>query len=253
MKKLTIFYPNEPMISLYVASACQLSCQECIMLSLMKNQPKYQMGLDEVENLLSINEESNYEYHYRLTGGEPFLWKHFEDGIKLIRKSKSCLTLSVITNAINIKKVTDEMVDLIDCIRISKYKYNHENTDALSKKYPNKVLVVDRETFCKNPTEPVPNSTPVECGNPEIMFYNNKIFACPHSESIAIKFGMTDLELSKELKVGYRTGLFDLRHGHEKLCELCIGNAKVRNAMAKVPNRNANDKEETPKKKKKFL
>lgn len=241
---LTIFYPNEPMISLYVASACQLACQECIMLSQMHQNPKYQMSMEEVENLLEINEISNYKFHYRLTGGEPFLWKNLLPAMRLIKNSKTCLSLSIITNAINISKVNDELIELSDCIRISKYRYNHENCEYLEKKYPDTVLVVDRETFCKNPKLPVMNSIPVDCGNPEIMFYNNRIYACPHAESIAIKFRVDDIKLYNELKPNYKEGLEEIRKTQEKqLCTRCIGNSHVRNAMEKVPNYNSHDPE----------
>jgi hypothetical protein len=237
-KKLTIFYPNEPMLSLYVASACQLTCQECIMMSLMKKEPKYQMSLEEVENLLKINELSSYNYHYRLTGGEPLLWTHILPALHKIRASNTCLSISIITNAMNISKIDDELISLVDCIRISKYQSNHKNIEIIKEKYPETILVVDREKFYKNPTEPVKGSTPVECGNPELMYYNNKIYACPHAESIAIKFNLNDIELSRPLEKDYKKDMPQIREGQEKICELCIGNNKVKKAMSKIKNLN---------------
>ena len=69
----TICYHNQPMMLLYVMPACQLACRECIMAPMMKSDAAYQMSIDEVETLVSCAEESNYQFHYRLTGGEPLL------------------------------------------------------------------------------------------------------------------------------------------------------------------------------------
>lgn len=233
---LTIYYPNEPMMSLYVASACQLSCQECIMTHLMNKEPAYQMSLEEIDQLIYYSEQSNYKFHYRLTGGEPFLWKHLLEGIKRLKASPSCLSISIISNAVHIDLATDELMEMVDCLRVSKYLYNEKHADILEKKYPKRVLVVDRQEFTKNPSEKVPNSSPVHCGNPELMFYDNRVYACPHSKSIAIKFGV-EVPMYNELGLNFKDGLDAIRHGQEEeLCSRCIGNKAVRNAMDKVLN-----------------
>jgi molybdenum cofactor biosynthesis enzyme MoaA len=186
---LTIYYP-EPMMSLYVASACQLSCKECIMSHLMEKDAAYQMSLKEIDDLLYYSEQSNYQFHYRLTGGEPILWKHLKEGVKKLRTSPSCLSISIISNAIHTESATDELMEMVDCLRISKYLYNEEKADYLEQKYPKRVQVVDRQEFTKNPAQNVPGSIPVSCGNPELMFYDNKVYACPHSKSRGWGFGV---------------------------------------------------------------
>lgn len=224
------------MMSLYVASACQLSCQECIMSHLMKKDAAYQMSLEELDRLIYYSEQSNYKFHYRLTGGEPFLWKHLLEGTKRLRASPSCLSISIISNAIHVELATDELMEMVDCLRISRYLYNEKNANYLEHKYPERVLVVDRQEFLKNPTEKVPNSIPVHCGNPELMFYDNRVYACPHSKSIALNFGV-DLKLYNELGMHFKNGLEAIRHSQEEeLCTRCIGNKAVSKAMEKVLN-----------------
>ena len=233
---LTIFYPGEPMMSLYVASACQLSCQECIMMHLMKKDAAYQMSLEEIDQLLYYSEKSNYQFHYRLTGGEPFLWKHLLEGVRRLKASPSCLSISIISNAIHTEPVTEELMEMVDCLRISKYLYNEKKAEYLEQKFPSRVLVVDRQEFVKNPTDKVPNSIPVHCSNPELMFYNNKVYACPHSKSIALHFDV-DMKLYNELGMHFKNGLGDIRHAQEKeLCTRCIGNKAVRKSMDQILN-----------------
>ena len=233
---LTIFYPGEPMMSLYVISACQLSCQECIMMHLMKTDSAYEMSLEEIDKLLYYSEQSNYKFHYRLTGGEPFLWKNLHEGLRRLRASPSCLSISIISNALHPEAVTDEMMEMVDCLRISKYLYNEKKADYLEQKYPTRVQVVDRQEFTKNPKDKVPNSIPVHCSNPELMFYDNRVYACPHSKSIALHFNV-DLKLYNELGLNFKEGLEGIRHSQEEeLCTRCIGNKAVRKAMDQVLN-----------------
>jgi hypothetical protein len=95
---------------------------------------------------------------------------------------------------------------------------------------------VPREEFYPNPTKPVENSTPVECGNLEALYFDSKVYACPHSYSLAIRHGMTDLELGVDIGMFYNKRNMEIRHGHEDICKLCLGNKKVRDQIGKTKN-----------------
>lgn len=229
-----IFSP--PMMSFFVISACNLQCKECIMLSQMKLHSAYQMSLEEMEKFIYYTEKSGYFFNYRYTGGEPLYWKNLEEGTRMLRKSKSCKSILLMTNAMKHDNITDNIINMIDYVRISKYEYNHDAIKILKDKYPEKVMVVDREDFYPNPKEPLENSLPVDCGNPEHLYFNNKIFACPHSYSLAIKNGLTHLELGVDIGMDYCKRNREIRDGHEKICTLCLGNKKVRNQIEKEHN-----------------
>ncbi|NBO18293.1 MAG: 4Fe-4S cluster-binding domain-containing protein [Proteobacteria bacterium] len=234
--KLRIHY-DEPMMSLYVLSACQLSCHECIMSHLMAKDAYYQMSIQEIKDMLHYTEASGYKFHYRLTGGEPLMWKNLKEGLKLLHASPSCLSLSIISNAVDVTPIDDELMAMITVMRVSKYLYNQDKVEYLLEKYPDKVFTTDKEVFSKNPKEPVANYLPVQCMNAEVMFYNNRVYACPHSESIAIGANVTDVKLYHELGMNYLDGLRDLRHGQEeKICSRCISNKTVRNEVERVLN-----------------
>ncbi len=235
-RPVSIYYRDEPMMALYVTSSCQLSCQECIMSHLMEKASQYQMDIEEVKLLIHYSELSKYKFHYRLTGGEPLLWKHLLEGVRLLRLSDSCMSISIISNAINIDAVTNELVEMVDCIRVSRYLYNTKNIALLRKKYPHKILVAGKEKFIKNPLEKVAKALPVECNNPELMFYNNKVYACPHSKSISIQAGVSMIQ-SNDIGENFKEGLDRIRHNmEEELCSRCISNTPVRKAMEKILN-----------------
>jgi hypothetical protein len=225
------------MMSLYVMSACQLSCQQCIMAPLMEKDARYEMSIQEVKDFLDSAERSNYQFHYRLTGGEPLLWPHLLEALRLLRQSKSCLSLSIISNGIHAERVSDELIDLIDCLRLSRYLYNAQKVDYLLSKYPDTVALAEKETFYQNPEAPVPGYSPVDCANPELMFYNNRVYACPHAEPIAIGAGVSHIRLYNELAPNFKDGLAEIRHNQEEdLCSRCIGNRRVRARMEQVIN-----------------
>lgn len=227
---------TRPMMSMFVISACNLQCHECIMMNQMKAHPAYQMSLEELERFLYYTEKSNYAFHYRYTGGEPLYWKHLEEGTRMIRNSKSCKSILIMTNGMAHEKLTAPIWRMIDYVRISQYGYNHEAMNYLKAKRPSKVRIVDREEFYPMPTEPVEDATPVECGNPEHIFFKGRVYACPHSYSLAIKNNLTDIETGVDLKENYCDGLADIRHSQEKICKLCISNKKVAKHMEKVQN-----------------
>jgi organic radical activating enzyme len=203
---------------------------------LMKKDAAYQMSLTEIDELLYYSEQSGYTFHYRLTGGEPLLWQHLLEGIKKLKASPSCLSISIISNAIHIEPVTDALMEMVDCLRISKYLYNEEKADYLERRYPKLVQVVDRQEFTKNPAEKISNSIPVHCSNPELMFYDRKVYACPHSKSLALRFGV-ELKLYNDMGMHYKEGIEAIRHNQEEeLCTRCIGNKTVKKAMEQVLN-----------------
>ncbi len=228
-------------MSLYVTSVCNLACSECIMQHAMHKDPKYQMGLDEIRALVEFGEKSNYRFDFVLTGGEPLIWKDLAEGLTILRQSRITNKIVMFSNAMFPDRVTADVIRLLDAIRISHYFYNTEHMQRLQAMWPEKVSVVERTGFWKNPTEPVPEhiSLPVECMNPEVMFYNYDVYACPHNLSIATAAGST-VPLSVPVRqVNFLDGLRNIKHskGHaSEICTLCISNGKVRKHAEKTLN-----------------
>lgn len=219
-------------LSLYVTSACQLHCNECIMAHLMDFDKGYHMSLDEISKFLSATESSGYKILYTLTGGEPLIWKHLKPGVKMLKESSSSLGVQIFTNAVHIDKLDDEVASCLTDLRISRYddKRNHINTNILFQRYPNLARFVPRSKFYINPKDPVKNTLPVDCMNHEFMLYNDRIYACPHSMSIAIGCNSNMLEkLSVPIKENWIEEMKNIRKMQAKeICTRCISNRKVR-------------------------
>lgn len=228
-------------MSLYVTSVCNLACSECIMHHAMANDPKYQMSLDEIDMLIDFGEVSGYKFDFVLTGGEPLIWKHLEVGLQTLRKSSICNNITMFSNAMFPDRVTRAVIDSLDAIRISHYFYNTEHMKRLQSMWPKKVSVVERTGFWKNPSEPVAEeiALPVECMNPEVMYYDYKVYACPHNLSIAKGCG-SNAPLSVPVQqMNFLDGLAAIKHSdrHAKeICTRCISNNRVRTHAEKTLN-----------------
>ena len=223
-------------MSLYVTSACGLRCEQCIMMGLMDSQRAYQMSLHELEYFIRVSEASDYRFDLVLTGGEPTLWKSFAQGVKLLKCSAICNSLTLFTNAMSIDPLTEETVACLDGIRISDYNNSHANVAELQRRFGAKVQVVNREEFWQNPTSAVPNSLPAQCLNPEILLANYQVYACPHSAAIAASNGSM-ARLSNPLAKDFLKGLLRIKLQQQReVCSHCISNKRVRTQQQKVAN-----------------
>lgn len=223
-------------LSLYVTSICSLDCEECIMQYLMKRDPKYHMSLEEIDRLVSSSERSRYKFDFILTGGEPLLWKNLKEGLRRLRASSICKSIQIFTNAMNISRLDAETVGYVDVVRVSEYSTNKENIQKLLAAFPDKVKVVNREEFWPNLREPMKGALPAVCLNPEMLLYDNKVYACPHSQSLAI-LAKRELRLSNPLAPGFVKGLFWIKLRQQRaVCTRCISNNRVRERVARIPN-----------------
>jgi hypothetical protein len=203
---------------------------------MMKSDRKYQMSLEEIEHLIEASEQSNYKFDFVLTGGEPMLWNNLNAGLNLLRKSKITNNITMFSNAMFYEKLSKETIDLLTSIRISHYFYNDKHIKEFKQKYPDKVAVVDRVKFWANPDQPISNSLPCECLNPEILYYNYHVYACPHSLSIAQHNGST-VPLANKISKNFMHGLKEIKANQAKeICTMCISNKKVRDVVEKVTN-----------------
>lgn len=203
----------------------------------MHADPRYQMSLKEVELYLQVAEASGYKFDVTLSGGEPLLWKEINEAAVLIRASKSTARFSMFTNGILHEKLADVAAACFSRIRLSDYGHNSEEVRACKRRWKN-AQVAQRYGFWRNPREPVPTEKahPVKCMNPEVMLYNNRVYACPHCLSISKVLAEPPgaEQLSVPLEPGFMAQMSSLKKTyHADLCTRCISNRRVRDLIKK--------------------
>jgi len=133
---------------LQVCSKCQNNCNKCVTTIIRKNFPDYQLSIEQLENFIESNEKSGYFFRdLWLNGfGEPLLWDHLHDGLKLLSRSKSIGNIFIRSNG---HIIDEDIFNYISRLSISRYKPLKNELTRLIKKFPNKTKIIGKEEFCE--------------------------------------------------------------------------------------------------------
>ena len=231
-------------MSLYTTSVCNLTCSECIMQFQMGANKKYHMSLEELSDFLKYSIISGYNFQVLLSGGEPLLWKNLEAGLKMLRNSPAIDKITMFSNSMYPDKVTKDIIDNLDIIRVSYYEHNESHMQELKNKWPDKVEIVDKQEFWANPKVAVPKeiAMPVECLNAPFHLYDRNVYACSHCNSLSIHSG-AKVKMCNPLGINFLNNIMELKKGlSEEVCTWCISNKKVRDYVEKVDNTDKSNK-----------
>ena len=227
---------RRPLLSFCLTTKCNLFCKECIQMPLLKAHPGYEMSLEELRDFIVASEKSHYAFDFQISGGEPLLWPHLKEGLKMLRASKICHSITMFTNAMDISRFDTETATLIDDIRISKYSGNHGNIKILKEKYPERVNVVEREDFWPNLETLLPGVLPPRCCARQLWFFKRRIYFCAHCASIALRHHH-DIEMSLPVRERFLDGLYALKIKQQQyVCGYCFHNWALREKIKKVKN-----------------
>ncbi|MEO5353942.1 MAG: radical SAM protein [Magnetococcus sp. XQGC-1] len=228
-------------VFLEVSSACHFDCANCAHGEMRAATKKYQMTLEQLKKFIYFTEKSNYYIeHLRVHGpGEPLLWRHFNEGMFLLRQSKSIGRIEITTNGMAIHKIEEATWDYVDSVDVSVYEEAQPAAlqDALSK-HPDKVRLNQTDDFIRRVSkEEVPIAIPCWCGVSGPMVYGDVVFlSCGPTV-----FGAADLigkdafsmkDLYVDLSENYLETFDAKKIGNMELCRYCWGNN--RRAVEKV-------------------
>lgn len=227
-------------ISFFTTNLCNRLCANCIVRKALSDgtQEPYHLSLGEIDKFLTVSEQSGYSFDVILSGGEPTLWTHLDEGVTLFRKSAVCISLCIFSNLINMESLTENLMEKIDFLRVSDYISNRENIKTFRRRHSKKIRVVDRRLFYKTPTSPMTGTLPAICLNPNHpMYYVGKIYACSHS--CALSQGIdVDFDVCVDVEPGFlekTDEIFD-RQLHSDICACCISNKKIRQVVKRIKN-----------------
>jgi|GEM_PF-3167029 len=168
-------------LKLEVCSPCQNDCELCAHADLMRHIKGYQLSLENLDRFLYYTERSNYFLRSVAVHGpgEPFLWKHLNEGLQMLGRSKAVGWISSVTNGQLLDRITDETMESIDRLFVSVYEnYNrYELLEDMLRRYPSKMKINDGKFFWEHaasPTETAPIPARCSCSGP--MLFDDKIF-----------------------------------------------------------------------------
>jgi organic radical activating enzyme len=234
-----------------VCSACQNTCEHCAHKVLRSTYQGYQLSLEDLKKFIYYTKKSRYHIG-RLSihgGGEPLLWKHFNEGIKLLHKSRLINWIDVTSNGQLLHKITPETWGYIDEMIISTYPPFDELPllKKLQNKYGDKIKIAKMDGFVSLPKKKYENTLPCECVCAGPMFIKDKVFLfCGPPLFNALKLMDVDVFdnswLYSFMGKNYLDKWDPKKTGNLKFCEYCWANNTILNQLEPAKHRQTSKK-----------
>lgn len=219
---------------LEVSSPCQNDCELCAHADLMRHIKGYQLSLEKLDRFLFYTERSNYFIRsLSIHGpGEPFLWKDLNEGLKMLKRSRSVGWVTMVTNGLLLDRITDDGMACLDRLFVSVYaNYNrHEVLSRFREKHGARVSLWDGTYFWEHTPDArqtVPATGGCNCVGP--MLYDDRIFPyCGPPVFGAAKAKGADIlslpNISVPLGLNYMASYNARLVGRMDICRFCWAN-----------------------------
>lgn len=210
---------------------CNRKCERCCIDPWMRRFPGYQMSIQEAEEIVlrhAAHDYAPFEYLV-LTGGEPLLWEHFSEGIRILSNPVLCRNLVLYTNADLHSAISDQDAEHLSVIRVSLYDDNDKSLESLKLRFGDKIQVADKRDHRPLPDRMRGNRfLPANCVCPEITFFAGKVYACPAGAAAAYHLGLSPEECGMAVDLASDwLGKMTFRHRWEGVCSGCAGNLRL--------------------------
>jgi organic radical activating enzyme len=165
----------------YVCSPCQNNCRSCQNEELRISYKNYQLSINELNRFIYYTKKSNYYYCKIIIQGvgEPTLWDHFNEGIKLLHDSGITTSIIVYSNGISVDNIEEETWQYLDIVRFSIFPHtkNKDHLDVLRRKYgEHKIIYANYDSFVGSIDKRYVGTTPCRCLCPGPSFIKDKVF-----------------------------------------------------------------------------
>lgn len=239
-------------LKLEVSSPCQNDCELCAHADLMRHIKGYQLSMEKLDRFLFYTERSNYFIRsLSIHGpGEPFLWKHLDEGLLRLKRSRAIGWITMVTNGLLLDRITDEAMGCLDRLFVSVYA-NYNREDVLKRfcaRYGSRVSLWDGTSFWEHTSDPTRTAPAIggcTCSGP--MLYDDRIFPyCgPPVFGAAKAKGVDPLafdRLSIPIGPNYMNGYNPRLVGRMDICRYCWANPnfkgqwRMNDPRKKLPN-----------------
>ncbi|HRQ81265.1 MAG TPA: hypothetical protein PKZ97_09105 [Azospirillaceae bacterium] len=221
-------------MKLEVRSQCQYDCEMCAHGEQRKMLKKYELSLEDLQRFLDATRESGYYVdNMRIHGpGEPLLWRHFNEGVQMLKASGVVGTIFVATNGLLLRKISEEAWACIDEMRVSVYAAfdRHDELEEVYARHRDKIHISEAGEFRALPQDPT-HEAPIPCAcwcdGPMLLGDRLFLYCGPPVFAAAKAFGrdaMEDPELSVPVAPGYLDATDERKFGNMEYCKRCWAN-----------------------------
>lgn len=222
----------------FVTSRCTRDCPQCSQRGFRRQDRPYTLFPSEIAQWIECTKASGY-LPYRsliLTGGEPLLWEHLEEGARLLQESGLSNEVNLFTNGDLSRRVTDKLMESLSQLRISHYGDNTRAIERLQQRYGDKVQVAQRQWHYPIPRRLAGKEVlPAKCACEGPALVGDRVYGCSMLVTVANEFDMGLAEYPEShcrLQVGYLELLAGFPRTRHDCCRGCIGNLAFRQETA---------------------
>lgn len=227
-----------------VCGACQNNCAECQHKEMRRRYPDYQLDIPSLMRFIDVTRESNYEIRNLLINGigEPLMWQHFNEGVRLLHASGVVLKIHLYTNGQAIETIEPETWKCIESVHVNAYTSIHKdrNTpESLLKagyQWGDKIKAYWVGGFRKSVIDRHPETLPCLCESPGPMYCDGRIWPwCgPVLFDACAIAGTVPMAHSVPCEVGYVDMYSERMQGTFGECDCCNANSTLLKAAAGV-------------------
>ena len=146
----------------WVTSRCNLRCPLCNERSAIEENPNYDMPLEELHQFIDSSVRRGIHYAaVELTGGEPTLWPHFVEGLRMLANSEIANWTTFVTNGRDATAVASAVHEITPVYGVSATQATPEQVAEHLRINPN--VFVNSSPHRRTPDLPVPGSLPAIC------------------------------------------------------------------------------------------
>lgn len=212
-------------------SACGRSCQNCsnkLSNVFLKN---HACSLEGLKDILTLYKQASGPICVVISGGgEPALWPHLEDGIRMIKEAGH--SVKVMTG--DPDRISDRAIEMIDSMRVSRYhkqKIRRDYQKLMGRRYQ----LHDMRQQTRVPSQPITGEFITSCVCHDTFVYGGWVMPCGDAMDIMLRKGVK-LEEARGYIEPLGNYFWDIcsffPYGSIRdVCGMCIGNRSVKREM----------------------
>lgn len=217
-------------LCLMVTGACNLSCPNCSQSAWRADFADYHMTPDEIL-AVSLNAQTFDAVH--IAGGEPTLWRHFEDGCVAICDSGLSDRIVVSSNCIE----HDRLIAALDAGLINKVYCQTSNASpagirAIQSTHPKRIIIGRRTVHKRLPAKPLSGVLPARCGCDRPAIFAGRVYQCadvyPHSKRMRYDAALERASVPvNDNGRNWLDAIREMDRLRHPACRVCLANNRV--------------------------
>lgn len=215
-------------LTLMVTGACNLSCPHCSQGAWREYYFDYQMTPDEI---LAVSLAGHRFNVVHIAGGEPTMWRHFEDGCVAVKDSGLSDRIEVSSNCYDYPRLIAALDGgIIDKVYCQISNASPAGVKQLMRTHPKRILIGRHRPVHKPlPTKPMKGVLPAECGCDRPAVFDGRVYQCagvyPHS--VRMGYNLHIPKAFADITEDWLPAIKAMDRKRHPACRVCLANRKV--------------------------